>query len=246
MKTAAVILAAGKGSRMQADIPKQYLTVNGKPLIYYALRTFQDSFVDEIILVVSPGDIAYCRSEIIQKYGFCKVTHIVEGGSQRYHSVCNGLQAVNPETEYVFIHDGARPCVSDDILQRVYEEVIHYKACVVGMPVKDTIKIADAEGFAVQTPDRSSVWMIQTPQVFQYAMIRELYDRLILQENSLLRQGINITDDAMVVETFSDIRIRLVEGSYTNIKVTTPEGIAMAENFLSQESACRADLKEKR
>ncbi len=246
MKTAAVILAAGKGSRMQADIPKQYLTVNGKPLIYYALRTFQDSFVDEIILVVSPGDIAYCRSEIIQKYGFCKVTHIVEGGSQRYHSVCNGLQAVNPETEYVFIHDGARPCVSDDILQRVYEEVLQYKACVVGMPVKDTIKIADAEGFAVQTPDRSSVWMIQTPQVFQYVMIKELYDRLIVQENTLLRQGVNITDDAMVVETFSDIKIRLVEGSYTNIKVTTPEDIALAENFLSRESAHRADVEEKR
>ena len=246
MKTAAVILAAGKGSRMQADIPKQYLTVNGKPLIYYALRTFQDRFVDEIILVVSPGDITYCRSEIIEKYGFCKVTHIVEGGSQRYHSVCNGLHAVNPETEYVFIHDGARPCVSDDILQRVYEEVLQYKACVVGMPVKDTIKIADAEGFAVQTPDRSSVWMIQTPQVFQYVMIKELYDRLIVQENTLLRQGVNITDDAMVVETFSDIKIRLVEGSYTNIKVTTPEDIALAENFLSRESAHRADVEEKR
>ena len=246
MKTAAVILAAGKGSRMQSDIPKQYLTVSGRPLIYYALRTFQNSFIDEIILVVSPGDIAYCRGEIVEKYGFDKVVQIVEGGDQRYHSVCNGLHAVNPETEYVFIHDGARPCVSDDILQRVYEEVLQHKACVVGMPVKDTIKITDAEGFAVQTPDRSSVWMIQTPQVFQYAMIKELYDRLILQENSLLRQGVNITDDAMVVETFSDIRIRLVEGSYTNIKVTTPEDIALAENFLSQKSACRADLKEKR
>ena len=246
MKTAAVILAAGKGSRMQSDIPKQYLTVSGRPLIYYALRTFQNSFIDEIILVVSPGDIAYCRGEIVEKYGFDKVVQIVEGGDQRYHSVCNGLHAVNPETEYVFIHDGARPCVSDDILQRVYEEVLQHKACVVGMPVKDTIKITDAEGFAVQTPDRSSVWMIQTPQVFQYAMIKELYDRLILQENSLLRQGVNITDDAMVVETFSDIRIRLVEGSYTNIKVTTPEDIALAENFLSQKSVCRADLKEKR
>ena len=126
MKTAAVILAAGKGSRMQADIPKQYLTVSGRPLIYYALRTFQNSFIDEIILVVSPGDIAYCRGEIVEKYGFDKVVQIVEGGDQRYHSVCNGLHAVNPETEYVFIHDGARPCVSDDILQRVYEEVIHY------------------------------------------------------------------------------------------------------------------------
>ena len=114
------------------------------------------------------------------------------------------------------------------------------------MPVKDTIKIADTEGFAVQTPDRSSVWMIQTPQVFQYVMIKELYDRLIVQENTLLRQGVNITDDAMVVETFSDIKIRLVEGSYTNIKVTTPEDIALAENFLSRESAHRADVEEKR
>ncbi|MBP7349022.1 MAG: 2-C-methyl-D-erythritol 4-phosphate cytidylyltransferase [Butyrivibrio sp.] len=246
MKTAAIILAAGKGSRMQADIPKQYMTVRGKPLIYYALRTFQDSFIDEIILVVSPGDIAYCRGEIIEKYGFYKVKNIVEGGSQRYHSVCNGLHAVNPETDYVFIHDGARPCISDDILHRVYEEVLQYQACVVGMPVKDTIKIADTEGFAVQTPDRKSVWMIQTPQVFQYAMIRELYDRLILQENALLRQGVNITDDAMVVETFSDIKIRLVKGSYTNIKITTPEDIILAENFLIQESARRAGLKEKK
>ena len=246
MKTAAIILAAGKGSRMQADIPKQYMIVNGKPLIYYALQAFQDSFIDEIILVVSPGDITYSRREIIEKYGFHKVTQIVEGGSQRYHSVCNGLHAVKTGTDYVFIHDGARPCVSEDILQRVYEEVLQYQACVVGMPVKDTIKISDAEGFAVQTPDRKSVWMIQTPQVFQYTMIKELYDRLISQEHVLLRQGVNVTDDAMVVETFSNVRIRLVEGSYTNIKVTTPEDIFLAEKILYRESALGADLKEKK
>lgn len=246
MKTAAIILAAGKGSRMHADIPKQYMTVNGKPLIYYALQTFENSFIDEIILVVSPGDSAYCSKEIVDKYGFHKVTHIVEGGNQRYHSVYKGLHAAAPETEYIFIHDGARPCVSDDIIQRAYEEVIEYQACVTGMPVKDTIKIADEEGFAAQTPDRKRLWMIQTPQVFQYTMIREMYDRLILQETDLLRKGINITDDAMVVETFSDIRIRLVEGSYSNIKVTTPEDITLAEIFLSRESASRADSEEKK
>ena len=243
MKTTAIVLAAGKGSRMHADIPKQYMEVSGKPLIFYALRAFEESFIDEIILVVSPGDTEYCRREIVEKYGFRKVTHIAEGGKERYHSVCRGLHAADPETDYVFIHDGARPCISEEILERVYEQVQEYQACVVGMPVMDTIKLADGDGFAAQTPDRNLVWTVQTPQVFSYPMILKLYDRLIAEEVQLQQKGIRVTDDAMVVETFSDIRIRLVEGSYSNIKVTTPEDVPVAELLLRREAAEKADLK---
>ncbi|MCH4193495.1 MAG: 2-C-methyl-D-erythritol 4-phosphate cytidylyltransferase [Butyrivibrio sp.] len=243
MKTTAIVLAAGKGSRMHANIPKQYMEVSGKPLIFYALRTFEESFIDEIILVVSPGDIQYCQREIVKKYGFHKVTHIVEGGKERYHSVHRGLHAADPETDYVFIHDGARPCVSEKILERAFAEVQEYQACVVGMPVKDTIKIADSDGFTAQTPDRNLVWTVQTPQVFSCSLILKLYDRLIAEEAQLWQKGIRVTDDAMVVETFSDVRIRLVEGSYSNIKVTTPEDVPVAELLLRREAMEKADWK---
>ncbi|MBQ3798563.1 MAG: 2-C-methyl-D-erythritol 4-phosphate cytidylyltransferase [Butyrivibrio sp.] len=232
MKTVAVVLAAGSGSRMNSDVKKQYMDIGGKPLIYYSLKTFEESIIDDIVLVVSRGDIDYVRTEIVQKYGFDKVTAIVEGGLYRYHSVRLGLEAAAPNCDYAFIHDGARPFLTDDIIMRALHAVKEYGACVVGMPVKDTIKIADEKGFAASTPDRNFTWMIQTPQVFSYKMILELYQRLDREEGELMAKGINITDDAMVVEYFSDKKIKLVEGSYTNIKITTPEDIPSAEAIL--------------
>ena len=232
MKTVAVVLAAGSGSRMNSDVKKQYMDIGGKPLIYYSLKTFEESMIDDIVLVVSRGDIDYVRTEIVQKYGFDKVTAIVEGGLYRYHSVRLGLEAAAPNCDYAFIHDGARPFLTEDIIMRALHAVKEYGACVVGMPVKDTIKIADEKGFAASTPDRNLTWMIQTPQVFSYKMILELYQRLDREEGELMARGINITDDAMVVEYFSDKKIKLVEGSYTNIKITTPEDIPSAEAIL--------------
>ena len=232
MKTVAVVLAAGSGSRMNSDVKKQYMEIGGKPLIYYSLKTFEESMIDDIVLVVSKGDIDYVRTEIVQKYGFDKVTAIVEGGLYRYHSVRLGLEAAAPDCDYAFIHDGARPFVTKDIILRALHAVKEYGACVVGMPVKDTIKIADEKGFAATTPDRNLTWMVQTPQVFSYKMILELYQRLDREEGELMAKGINITDDAMVVEYFSDKKIKLVEGAYTNIKITTPEDISAAEAIL--------------
>ncbi len=232
MKTVAVVLAAGSGSRMNSDVKKQYMDIGGKPLIYYSLKTFEESMIDDIVLVVSRGDTDYVRTEIVQKYGFDKVTAIVEGGLYRYHSVRLGLEAAAPNCDYAFIHDGARPFLTEDIIMRALHAVKEYGACVVGMPVKDTIKIADEKGFAASTPDRNLTWMIQTPQVFSYKMILELYQRLDREEGELMARGINITDDAMVVEYFSDKKIKLVEGSYTNIKITTPEDIPSAEAIL--------------
>lgn len=230
-KTVAVVLAAGAGKRMHSDVQKQYLLLQDRPVIYYALKTFQDSFVDEIVLVVGQGEIEYCRKEIVEKYRFSKVMQIVEGGRERYHSVANGLKAVKGEG-YVFIHDGARPFLTEEILRRSYEAVKEYHACVVGMPVKDTIKIVDENCFAKMTPNRETVWQVQTPQVFTIALAKEAYENLLIKEEELLRQGIRITDDAMVVETLLNHPVKLVEGSYENIKITTPEDLNIARSFL--------------
>lgn len=235
-RTTAIILAAGRGKRMQSDIRKQYLLLKGKPLLYYALKTFQDSFIDEIVLVTSEGEEAYCKREIVERYGFTKVVNIVAGGEERYHSVANGLAAVR-EDGYVFIHDGARPFVSGEILERAYDAVKEHKACVVGMPVKDTIKVVDEKQFAIQTPNRESLWQMQTPQVFTAKLAKEAYGRLIAEEREIRKQGINITDDAMVVEMTMKHSVKLVEGSYENIKITTPEDLRIAEAFLSGSKA---------
>lgn len=232
MKTAAIVLAAGSGSRMHSNVKKQYMEINGKPLIYYALKAFEDSFTDEVVLVVSPGDIDYCKREIVDKFGFTKVKSIVEGGAERYDSVRFGLHAISDDTDYVMIHDGARPFVTEDIMKRAVDAARENMACVVGMPVKDTIKVADENGFAKETPDRKTLWMIQTPQTFEYSLIRKLYDKLEEDKEEIKAKGINITDDAMVVETFSDVKVKLVEGSYNNIKVTTPEDIGIAQAIL--------------
>ena len=230
MKTVAVILAAGSGSRMKTDVKKQYMEIGGKPLIYYSLKAFEESLVDDIILVVSRGDIDYVTKEIVEKYKFDKVQAVVEGGLARYL----GLQAAAADCDYAFIHDGARPFVDRDIIMRALQAVKEYKACVVGMPAKDTIKIADEKGFAASTPDRNLMWTIQTPQVFSYKMILELYQRLDREEGDLMAKGVNITDDAMVVEYYTDTKVKLVEGSYDNIKITTPEDIAVAEAIIEK------------
>lgn len=224
----AIVLSAGRGKRMGSKIQKQYLEVEGKPLLYYSLKTFQESsIIEDIILVVGEGQEDYVQKEIVEKYGITKVSHIVMGGAERYHSVWNGLQKI--EDGYVFIHDGARPFIDDDILERVYKEVRDKKACVVSMPVKDTIKTVDDEGFVTSTPDRSHVWLMQTPQVFDTKLVKKAYSMLIENEQE------NVTDDAMVVELMLGHPIKLVEGSYENIKITTPEDLEVAKIFVKRK-----------
>lgn len=224
-KNVAIVLAAGQGKRMKSKVQKQYLLIKDKPVLYYTLNAFEESpLISEIILVTGKDEIEYCRKEIVEKYGFTKVRKITAGGKERYHSVHEGIQAID-EADYVLIHDGARPFVDGDILERVCTAVEEYKACVVGMPVKDTIKIADDEGFAAQTPDRRMVWQIQTPQVFEYHLIKDAYEKLMEEEPE------GITDDAMVVETMTEHKVKLVAGSYRNIKITTPEDLDVATVF---------------
>ena len=224
---AAIVLAAGRGSRMRSKVQKQYMMIGSYPVLYYSLKQFEDfEGVDEIILVTGEEEILYCKEQIVEAYGLKKVRQIIPGGAERYHSVYQGLCALK-NCDYVFIHDGARPFLDKEILSRVMDAVREYNACVVGMPVKDTIKVSDDKQFALQTPDRSSLWMVQTPQVFSYGLIKEAYDRLFRGKYS------GITDDAMVVEQMMGEKVKLVEGSYRNIKITTPEDILIAEAFLS-------------
>lgn len=238
-KTAAIVLAAGQGKRMGTKTAKQFLLLGGKPVLYYALKAFEESCVDYVVLVTSPDETEYCRREIVEKYRFTKVVALTHGGCERYHSVYHGIRKIEElskeqsfEPELVFIHDGARPFVDAAMIGQLMEEARIYKACVSATPVKDTIKIADDAGFCEMTPKRNLVWAVQTPQVFAYDVAALAYDMLIQREDELLQAGMQITDDAMVVETMLQKKVRLVEGSYRNIKLTTPEDLLVAQAFL--------------
>lgn len=221
----AIVLAAGSGKRMGTKVHKQYLLMGGRPVLYYSLKAFQDSeLIDEIILVTGSGEGEYCREQIVEPYGITKVKKIVTGGAERYHSVWNGLQETGDG--YVFIHDGARPFVSGDIIERAFQAAEKWGASVVGMPVKDTIKLVDADGCIVDSPNRSGLWQAQTPQVFRQSLLTEAFCRQMEDDCSL------ITDDAMVVQRQTGVRAHMVEGSYENIKITTPEDLLVAEAFL--------------
>lgn len=226
-------MAAGRGKRMNSKVPKQYMMLLGKPVLYYALYTLQNSFIDEIILVTAPGEEKYCAKEIKDKYNFDKISKIVAGGQERYHSVYNGLCALQ-DVDYVFIHDGARPFLSADILNRALETVKSSNACVTAVPVTDTIKLVDDNGYVADTPDRAHLWSVQTPQTFKYSLIKEAYDILIDKEAFYNEKGIRITDDAMVAEIVLHMPVKIMEGSYDNIKITTPADLAKAEILCKQ------------
>ena len=226
VKNTAIVLAAGQGKRMRSKIQKQFLEIGGKPILYYSMECFQKSpLIQDIILVTGEDMISYCQSEIVEKYGFTKVCKVTAGGKERYDSVYAGLLCCQ-DTDYVYIHDGARPFVTEEMIQRGYEAVKRTNACVMGMPSKDTVKLADPSGYIKETPDRKIVWNIQTPQIFSYDLIRGAYESIRKKDMS------NVTDDAMVVEQETGTKILLVEGAYQNIKITTPEDLAVAEAFL--------------
>ncbi len=238
----AIVLAAGSGSRMHSNMPKQFMSLGGRPLICHALQAVEESpIIDDCILVVAERDEDYVRIHILEKYGFRKVVSLVSGGDERYLSVGKALRVLEmgkmpvPNRDgYVFIHDGARPFLTQRILQDTYEAVEKYHACVAAIPSKDTVKIADEEGFAVKTPDRKNVWSIQTPQVFDVELIVDAYRMLEANQERLKKEGIMVTDDAGVVELFTSRKVKLVKGSYENIKITTWEDMKVAEAFLKE------------
>lgn len=225
-KYTAIVLSAGKGSRMGSSVHKQYLLLCGRPVIYYTLKAFEESPVDEIVLVTGEGEEEYCRKEIVEKYKLHKVTKIVKGGKERYHSVFQGLSACE-HTDYVLIHDGARPFIEQEVIRHIMDEVQKKHACIAAVPVKDTIKKVDENGKVEDTPPRKSLYTVQTPQAFSYSLIYDSYQKMIADGRE------DVTDDAMVVEAYGKVSVYVIDGSYRNFKITTPEDLEMAEFMLN-------------
>ena len=185
---------------MQSSKKKQFMEIKGKPLVWYSLFAFEKYGVDEIILVTGSEDIDFCKKEIVEKYNFTKVKDIVAGGKERYESVYNGLKHISGDI--VLIHDGARPVLTNEIIERGINGTIKDNACVVGVPVKDTIKIVNENNEVVDTPNRNTLWITQTPQCFKATMIKEAYQKMMALNAE------NITDDAMVMEQFGHEKVK--------------------------------------
>lgn len=225
----AIVLAGGKGRRMGTDIPKQFLPLGRETVLWHSLHAFEESVAEEVVLVVPPDETEFCREQYGACRGFRKVTRVVEGGKERYDSVYAGLKALASRGfRYVAIHDGARPLVTPELIARSFEEAEQYGACVAAVPVKDSLKFGDREGFAGAVIPRDQVWAIQTPQTFEYALCFSAYRRML--EGAESCEG--ITDDAMVVERYTGHRVKLCRGDYRNLKITTPEDLTAAEAYL--------------
>lgn len=223
----AIIVAAGRGSRMNMDMNKQYVDICGKPVLARTIQAFEDcSRIDEIVVVVNERDIIYCKQNIVDRFGFCKVKVLVSGGETRQESVSRGLNQIGEDCGIVLIHDGARPFINESGIISSIEAADEYGSACVAVPVKDTVKSADSEDFVNSTLDRSSLWSIQTPQAFQKGIIK--YAHKIASE-----EGFCGTDDAVLVERLGH-RLKLVMGSYFNIKITTQEDLVIAEAIAEQ------------
>ena len=225
-KVFAIILAAGKGKRMGAGKNKQFIEIKGRPLLYRTLEAFDRcGAVDEIILVCAESEMDFCRDEIVDKYGLQKVRSIVTGGEERQDSVFNGLKAAD-SAGVVLIHDGARPFVTGRIIEEGIMNAKKYGASACGVTPKDTIKIKDESGFSECTLDRSRLFSVQTPQCFKMDLILNCYKKIA-------GGGLLFTDDTSVAEYFGN-KVFLYEGSYGNIKITTPEDLIFAESLVSR------------
>lgn len=223
-----VIVAAGLGKRMKSDINKQYLLLKEKPIVAHTIEKFENNkYIDEIIVVTKEEEMEYCRVNVVEKYNLRKVKDIISGGVQRQDSVYNGLKNCNENTKVVLIHDGVRPFIKDREISDIIKETLDVSACVTGVRVKDTIKIVDDKNNIIDTPNRENLWAVHTPQSF-------LYDIVLNAHNKCKKEGWIVTDDSMLVEKLG-VKVKMIEGSYDNIKITTPEDIYVAESILERE-----------
>jgi len=224
-KLIAIILAAGQGKRMKSRLSKQFIHLQGMPVIVHTLRVFQAAVeIDECILVCGSGEEGFYGPEMLHNFGVTKRVQVIPGGQERQDSVYCGLSKIYNDCSYVIIHDGARPLVTVDIISQVVAAVKMTGAVTVGVPVKDTIKRADAEGFITDTLSRERLWHIQTPQAFRRELIANAHDQA-------RKEGFCGTDDASLVERLGST-VKIIPGSYDNLKITTPEDIIVAETIL--------------
>ena len=224
-KTVAIIPAAGSGIRMESKRVKQFLRLDGKPILALTLEPFQESTVAAVVLVVPQNDVEYCKKEIVERFGLTKVKKIVPGGKRRQDSVRLGLEATEGKYDLVLIHDGVRPLIEKEIIERVIKEAIVNRAVITALPARETVKEVNDLQHVVKTYDRKRVWMVQTPQAFRYQ------DILKAHHKALEEGWEEATDDALLVEK-SGVMVKVVEGSEKNIKVTTPHDLELARFLL--------------
>ena len=225
-KVCVLIPAAGKGHRMSQAVKKPYLELAGKPILAHTIQRFeQNSAVDAIFVIVDSTDFNHCRTVVLDPYGFTKVEPLVAGGETRQMSVYNGVQALPAGADFVIVHDGARPFVTDAIIFACLTAADEWGAAVAAVPVKDTIKVTNPDGFIVDTPRRDQLWAVQTPQVFRKSVLEEAH------QTAQTRQ-LSATDDAALVEQLG-FPVKVVSGSYANLKITTPVDLRVAAVLVS-------------
>ena len=225
-KICVLIPAAGKGNRMANSVKKPYLKLARKPILTHTLQRFENNTaVDAIIVIVNKDDFSNCRTKVLEPYTFTKVQELVAGGKTRQMSVYNGLRALSEDVDFVVVHDGVRPFVTDETISACLAAADEYGAAVAAVPVKDTIKIADENAFIAETPLRERLWSVQTPQVFRKSLLEEAHQTARAQQ-------LTATDDAALVEQLG-FPVKLVMGRYANMKITTPEDLRVAEVLLS-------------
>jgi 2-C-methyl-D-erythritol 4-phosphate cytidylyltransferase len=231
MSVIVLVPAAGTGSRMGAAVNKQYLVLAGRPILAHTLSLFDRHPAVDHIYAISPAEeIPFCQTEVVERFGFQKVREVVAGGAERQESVYNGLSACGADPDdIVLIHDGVRPFFPGELIAPVVAAAARHGGCVVGVPVKDTIKRVE-DGLIRETPDRRLLWQAQTPQAFRYASIMAAHR----QARSESFRG---TDDASLLERLG-LPVAMLQGSYRNIKITTPEDLQVARAFLGLESPC--------
>lgn len=220
----AVIAAGGTGSRFGTEIPKQFVEINGVPIIAHTINKFESCpLISEIVIVTHPDFIVYCR-DMVKELGFGKVTAIVCGGSTRQQSVFLGLKQLNNNATHVLIHDAARPAIDESTIAKCCEGAVEYSACAAGVRVVDTIKISDDGEFITSTADRSKMWQIQTPQAFEKSLIYKYHQNAAFE-------GFEATDDCMLAERYG-AKVKLIQGNSDNIKITTYRDLALMEGLL--------------
>jgi 2-C-methyl-D-erythritol 4-phosphate cytidylyltransferase len=231
VKVTAVIPSAGSGKRMQSHIKKPYLDIKGKPLLSYVLKVLNRvSAIENIVVPVSPGEEVLCEKEVLNGLSMDKEVKIISGGTTRQESVRKALDFVPESTDLVLIHDGVRPFITVQMIERSLNETSIKLATTLGVPVKDTVTVVSEDDRRIlKTLERSSLYLIQTPQTFDREVIIDAHTKAYID-------GFEGTDDASLVERM-DVPVTVIPGSYDNIKITTQDDLIFAEAILSKQNA---------
>jgi 2-C-methyl-D-erythritol 4-phosphate cytidylyltransferase len=230
LSVVAIVPSAGLGTRVGGRVKKPYLPIGEKPLLVHTLSQLEGSpFIGHIILVVSPDDLSYCKGSLVREYGLHKVDRVVAGGRERQDSVWRGLRRARPSETVIMVHDGARPFVTQKLIEKSVKSAVKWGAAIAAVPVTDTVKEVTSRREVVRTVDRRTLWLVQTPQTFRADILKEAY-------RAARRDGYVGTDDACLVERLG-IKVKVIAGSYDNLKITTAADLAIAQAVVGKGKA---------